>query len=131
MITDPAQADQISLILQGAASQPAELEDSLVVADIRQFAYGPLEFSRRDAVAMTIHRGHNMGLGTFQQYRFGYNLAFKPDFANLTLDVNLQNLARQIHNNNTSLVDIYTGGALESTLESPQRPGELFREICR
>ena len=44
-------------LIMGLSSQPAEAEDNVVVEDIRGSVFGPLEFTRRDLMAINIQRG--------------------------------------------------------------------------
>ncbi|CAG2174102.1 unnamed protein product, partial [Oppiella nova] len=44
-------------LVMGLSSQPAEREDNVVVEDLRGNVFGPLEFTRRDLMAINIQRG--------------------------------------------------------------------------
>lgn len=46
-------------LIMGLSSQPAEREDNVVVEDLRGNVFGPLEFTRRDLMAINIQRGLN------------------------------------------------------------------------
>ncbi|CAG2111400.1 unnamed protein product, partial [Medioppia subpectinata] len=47
-------------IVMGLSSQPAEREDNVIVEDIRGNVFGPLEFTRRDLMAINIQRGEHL-----------------------------------------------------------------------
>lgn len=47
----------IDRLLMGMASQRCEREDNMIVEDLRGNVFGPLEFSRRDLMAVNIQRG--------------------------------------------------------------------------
>lgn len=49
--------DSFEHLIMGMSSQPAEKEDNIVVEDIRGNVFGPLEFTRRDLMAINIQRG--------------------------------------------------------------------------
>ena len=44
----------IANVIMGMSSQIAEAEDHVINDDLRNFFHGPLEFSRRDLVAVII-----------------------------------------------------------------------------
>ncbi|KAK6045181.1 hypothetical protein COOONC_17313 [Cooperia oncophora] len=58
-------------------SQVSEAEDNIVVEDLRDFSYGPLHFSRVDAVASTIMRGRDSGISSYNVLRKKFNLPEK------------------------------------------------------
>ena len=49
------------------ASQISELEDRIVIEDLRDYWPGPERFSRTDYVASSIQRGRDMGLPSYSQ----------------------------------------------------------------
>ena len=61
-------------ILMGMASQIAEREDNIITEDLRGSVFGPLEFSRRDLMALNIQRGRDHGLPDYNTARRHYNL---------------------------------------------------------
>ncbi|XP_034506347.1 dual oxidase 2-like, partial [Ailuropoda melanoleuca] len=60
-------AQAVDQLLLGMASQISELEDRIVVKDLRDYWPGPGKFSRTDYVASSIQRGRDMGLPSYTQ----------------------------------------------------------------
>jgi dual oxidase len=58
----------------GLASQVGEREDNIITEDLRGFVFGPLEFSRRDLMAINIQRGRDHGLPDFNTGLFVIHL---------------------------------------------------------
>lgn len=48
------ETDSVDALMMGMASQICEREDNIVTPDLRGSVYGPLEFSRRDQIALDI-----------------------------------------------------------------------------
>uniref|UniRef100_A0A667WS04 NAD(P)H oxidase (H2O2-forming) n=1 Tax=Myripristis murdjan TaxID=586833 RepID=A0A667WS04_9TELE len=91
-------------LIMGMASQIAEKEDNVVVQDLRDFMYGPLRFTRSDLVALTVQRGRDFGLSS-------YNKLFR-DISDL-------------YNGDISKLELFPGGLLESL----DGPGPVFSSI--
>jgi len=64
----------IDELLMGMASQIAEREDHIVTPDLHGSFHGPLEFSRRDLMAVNIQRGRDHGLPDYNTARVFYGL---------------------------------------------------------
>lgn len=64
----------IDRLLMGMAVQLSETEDHKTVEDLRENVYGPLEFPRRDLLALDIQRGRDHGLPDFNSARRAYGL---------------------------------------------------------
>jgi dual oxidase len=58
----------------GMAVQLCEEEDHKIVEDLRGSLFGPLEFSRRDLMALNIVRGRDHGVPDYNSARRAYNL---------------------------------------------------------
>ncbi|KAG9341887.1 hypothetical protein JZ751_018204, partial [Albula glossodonta] len=61
-------------LMMGMASQIAEREDNIIVEDLKDYMYGPLRFSRSDLMALTIQRGRDTGLPSYNQARAAFDL---------------------------------------------------------
>ncbi|XP_077997407.1 dual oxidase 1-like [Glandiceps talaboti] len=123
----------IDEILLGMASQIAEREDNIITEDLRGKVFGPLEFSRRDLMAINIQRGRDHGLPNYNTARIHYGLPPIADWKDVNpflydLDPQLFDDLSDVHEGNISKVDIWTGGLLETT---PQGPGPLFNAILK
>lgn len=144
--------DAYDNMLMGLATTRVEREDHIVVPDLREHLFGPLEFSRRDLVAINIQRARDHGLPDYNSVREAYGLNRKtsweeindyiitdedfphPDDAKLYNYTNnyfmrepIERL-KKLYGNSTAPdnLDLFSGGILETT---PNGPGELFRAI--
>ncbi|KAK9889380.1 hypothetical protein WA026_004655 [Henosepilachna vigintioctopunctata] len=98
--------------------QLCEEEDNKIVEDLRGNVFGPLEFPRRDLMAINIQRGRDHGLPGFNDARRAFGL----------LPVNFSHFKQakkliDLYNNDVEDVDVWIGGILET---KDGRPGELF-----
>uniref|UniRef100_A0A8C4Y957 NAD(P)H oxidase (H2O2-forming) n=1 Tax=Gopherus evgoodei TaxID=1825980 RepID=A0A8C4Y957_9SAUR len=119
-------AQDVDDLLLGMSSQIAELEDNVVVEDLRDYWYGPLKYSRTDYVASYIQRGRDLGLSTYAKARELFDL--KPAmnwslFAHVDKEV-LGNVSA-LYDNDISKLELLPGGMLESNGD----PGDLFTAI--
>ncbi|XP_072529795.1 dual oxidase 1 [Salminus brasiliensis] len=112
-------AQDVDDLLMGMASQIAEREDNIVVEDLRDYMYGTLLFSRSDAVAMTIQRGRDFGLPSFNQVREALNMAPVQTWEEINPRLNQTNpqLFRdlsELYGNDISKLELFVGALLES-----------------
>ncbi|KAH3843834.1 hypothetical protein DPMN_117365 [Dreissena polymorpha] len=124
--------EDLDSLFRGMATTIAEQEDSIVVSDLTESVFGPLEFSRRDLAALNIQRGRDHGLADYNSVRESYGLPRKQTWASINpLGYNLKEIAavRALYNKSgdgLDDIDLFTGGMLETTAEGP---GELFQRI--
>ncbi|KAJ8252397.1 hypothetical protein COCON_G00217090 [Conger conger] len=117
-------------LIMGMASQIAEREDNIIVEDLRDYMYGPLRFSRSDLVALTIQRGRDSGLPSYNQARIAFNLEPVSTWEHINSHLNrtnpklFQDLAA-LYGNDISKLELFPGGLLESW----GGPGPLFSSI--
>eukprot|EP00800_Vazella_pourtalesii_P008891 TRINITY_DN2278_c0_g1_i2.p1 TRINITY_DN2278_c0_g1~~TRINITY_DN2278_c0_g1_i2.p1 ORF type:complete len:1347 (-),score=312.94 TRINITY_DN2278_c0_g1_i2:157-4197(-) len=133
----------IEPMLEGMASQLTEREDFIITEDLRGFVFGPLEFSRRDLMAVNILRGRDHGLPGYAAARKQFRLDPVTEFSQINLfrgfqtnitehqvlrEETLANLERLrvVYNNDLNTVDIWAGGLLETDFRGP---GTLFTAI--
>jgi dual oxidase len=126
------------------ASQKAEREDNMIVEDLRGRVFGPLEFSRRDLMAVNIQRGRDHGTPDYNTAREAFGLPrieSVSDYLTKTGTVTPPEIVEElekIHKNGSSKsnpedrfrwdnIDVWTGGILETSY----RPGPLFRTIIK
>ena len=129
----------------GMASQRVEREDTIITPDLRGKVFGPLDFSRRDLMAINMQRARDHGLPDFNSARLAYGLPIVRSFEDLNplygidddVTRSIENL-REVYNNDISKCDIWAC-ALAETVPSgfddylpddiPAGPGELFSEV--
>ncbi|KAL4227430.1 hypothetical protein ACF0H5_012874 [Mactra antiquata] len=144
-------SDSFDNMLLGLSSTRSEREDHIVVPDLRGNVFGPLEFSRRDLVAINIQRARDHGLPDYNSVREAYGLPRREsweDINNYTItdddfplpdDRNgyeyinnsymgqpIANLKELYGTSAPDNLDLFSGGILETT---PNGPGELFKAI--
>nr|XP_039267420.1 dual oxidase 1-like isoform X1 [Styela clava] len=102
-------------IIRGLISQTAERADHMIVDDLRDFLYGPLKRSRMDLLALTIERGRDAGLASYNNVRRSLGLSEIRSFSQFTgvPDLVLASIT-EVYRNNTNLLEVYVGGILES-----------------
>ncbi|KAK3606293.1 hypothetical protein CHS0354_037969 [Potamilus streckersoni] len=123
-------------VLMGMASTLSEREDHIVVPDLRKHLFGPLEFSRRDLVAINIQRARDHGLSDYNTIREAYGLPRRQTWeeintsmynGSLYMQGPIDNMRRVYGNaSKPDNVDLFTGSLLETT---PDGMGETFRTI--
>lgn len=123
--------------VQGMASQRAEREDNMIVEDLRGKVFGPLEFSRRDLMAVNIQRARDHGIPDYNTAREAFGLKrissvdeYRTNTSTHTSKAIIEKL-EEIHRidgvDPWSNIDLWTGGILETSY----RPGPLFRTIIK
>ncbi|XP_064081195.1 dual oxidase 2-like isoform X2 [Macrobrachium nipponense] len=118
--------------LMGLSSQSSEMEDNIIVEDLRGSVFGPLEFSRRDLMALNIQRGRDHGLPDYNTARKHFGLSTLKsleveEYKRVTgTEVN-DDVLRKLKSlyEDPSQLDIWPGGLLETT----KGPGQLFSKI--
>ncbi|XP_073688046.1 dual oxidase 1 [Garra rufa] len=115
-------------LIMGMASQIAEREDNIIVEDLRDYMYGPLRFSRSDAVALTIQRGRDFGLPSYNQIRESLNMPPVNSWDEINPKLNNTQLLRklaELYENDISRLELFVGGLLETQ----EGPGPVFSTI--
>uniref|UniRef100_A0A8C9TXC3 NAD(P)H oxidase (H2O2-forming) n=1 Tax=Scleropages formosus TaxID=113540 RepID=A0A8C9TXC3_SCLFO len=92
------------------------------------YVYGPMKFSRSDLVALTVQRGRDYGLPSYNQAREALNLhpvnsweEINPLLYKTKFTVDLA----ELYNNDISKLELFPGGVLESL----DGPGPVFSSI--
>uniref|UniRef100_A0A2K5H7D0 NAD(P)H oxidase (H2O2-forming) n=1 Tax=Colobus angolensis palliatus TaxID=336983 RepID=A0A2K5H7D0_COLAP len=118
---------EVNELLLGMASQISELEDRIVVEDLRDYWPGPGKFSRTDYVASSIQRGRDMGLPSYSQALLAFGLDIPRNWSDLNPNVDPQVLeaTAALYNQDLSQLELLPGGLLESHGD----PGPLFSAI--
>ncbi|XP_049754034.1 dual oxidase 2 [Elephas maximus indicus] len=120
-------AEAVNQLLLGMASQISELEDRIVVEDLRNYWPGPGKFSRTDYVASSIQRGRDMGLPSYIQALLALGLETPRNWSDLNPNVESQVLeaTAALYSQDLSRLEMLPGGLLESHGD----PGPLFSTI--
>ncbi|XP_021358388.1 dual oxidase 2-like isoform X2 [Mizuhopecten yessoensis] len=123
---------QLDDLVRGMTSTLAEKEDHIMVPDLRDHVFGPLEFSRRDLGAINIQRGRDHGIAGYNAVRMAYGLPKKTSWRDINPDLEdslgVLTELQKLYGNATQPdeLDIFSGGLLETTLNGP---GDLFKAI--
>ncbi|XP_068961773.1 dual oxidase 2 [Petaurus breviceps papuanus] len=120
-------AGAVDQLLLGMASQISELEDRIVVQDLRDYWPGPGKFSRTDYVASSIQRGRDLGLPSFNRAREAMGLDPLQNWTSLNynLEPEILEAIASLYNHSLSHLELLPGGLLESD----GNPGPLFSNI--
>lgn len=121
----------IDALLLGMASQIAEREDMIITPDLRGNVFGPLEFSRRDLMAVNIQRARDHGLPDYNTVRQYYNLPKREKWEDINpelyaRDPGIFERLRKVYNDDINNLDLWPAGMMET---GPGGPGETFRTI--
>ena len=125
----------------GMSSQATEREDTIITPDLRGNVFGPLDYTRRDLMAVNMQRARDHGLPDYNSARVAYGLPAKRSFEEInelygidpTITDNIENL-RDVYNNDINRCDIWACGLAETIpsdgpLGALSGPGELFTEV--
>ena len=126
----------------GMSSQATEREDTIITPDLRGKVFGPLDYTRRDLMAINMQRARDHGLPDYNTARVAYGLPAKNSFEEINplyglddiVTENIENL-RDVYNNDISRCDIWACGLSETVpsdnpeVGSDSGPGELFTEV--
>ncbi|KAI4872124.1 hypothetical protein NFI96_031066 [Prochilodus magdalenae] len=111
-------AQDVDDLIMGMTSQIAEREDNIIVEDLRDYMYGTLQFSRSDAAALTVQRGRDFGLPSYNQVREALNLPPVQTWGEINPKLNQTNpqLFRdlsELYENDISKLELFVGALLE------------------
>ena len=126
----------------GMSSQATEREDTIITPDLRGKVFGPLDYTRRDLMAVNMQRARDHGLPDYNSARVAYGLPPKESFEEInelygvdqTITENIENL-RDVYNNDIKRCDIWACGLAETVPSDSMElghlsgPGELFTEV--
>ena len=140
----PISETNVDPLYLGMSSQATEREDTIITPDLRGKVFGPLDYTRRDLMAVNMQRARDHGLPDFNSARVAYGLRPLRSFEELNplygideiVTRNIEDL-RDVYNNDISRCDIWACGLAEtipSDVEDPELqpisgPGELFTEV--
>ena len=140
----PVSETNVDPLYLGMASQATEREDTIITPDLRGKVFGPLDFTRRDLMAINMQRARDHGLPDFNTARVAYGLPALTSFEDLNplygidgiVTKNIEDL-RDVYNNDIGRCDIWACGLAETIpsdtpdpeLQRIAGPGELFTEV--
>ncbi|XP_012942535.1 dual oxidase 2 [Aplysia californica] len=118
-------------VVRGMIFTTAAKEDNIIVSDIRENVFGPLDWSRRDLGALNIQRGRDLGLPSYNDVRVAYGLHRRINWTDVSPDYpevlrKLSVLYGSSPDKEPDDLDLFTGGLLETNANGP---GQLFRRI--
>ncbi|XP_065907299.1 dual oxidase 1-like [Dysidea avara] len=123
----------IGPFIEGMASGATEREDFIITPDLRGQVFGPLDFSRRDLMAINLQRARDHGLPDYNTARFAYGLVKLNGFEQINPYYGIDDeitaaieRIRDAYGDDISKCDIWACGMAETTTDGP---GELFSEI--
>ena len=134
-------ATNVDAFYLGMSSQATEREDTIITPDLRGKVFGPLDFTRRDLMAVNMQRARDHGLPDYNTARTSFGLepitkfeAINPLYGiDATVTDNIEGL-REVYNDDISRCDIWACGLAETIpsdgpLNETSGPGELFTEV--
>ena len=134
-------ATNVDAFYLGMSSQATEREDTIITPDLRGKVFGPLDFTRRDLMAVNMQRARDHGLPTYNAARDAYGLRRIEKFEEInplygideTVTQNIENL-RAVYNDEIDRCDIWACGLAETIpsdgpLGELSGPGVLFTEV--
>jgi len=114
-------ATNVDAFYLGMASQATEREDTIITPDLRGKVFGPLDYSRRDLMAINMQRARDHGLPDYNTARNAYALPIIRKFEDINplygiddiVTENIENL-RAVYNDDISRCDIWACGLAET-----------------
>lgn len=87
----------IDVLLRGAATEPAQKTDAMVIDDLRNFLFGPPGSGGLDLPSLNIQRGRDHGLPDYNTVRTEAGLPAANSFADVTGDGNAQQALASVY----------------------------------
>jgi len=115
--------------LRGLAAQMAQHVDAFVIADVRNFLFGPPGAGGFDLPSLNIQRGRDHGLGGYNHIREAYGLAPRASFAEVSSDPVVQQRLAQAYAS-VDDIDLWVGCLAEDHF-SDAMVGETIFTIAR
>ena len=119
--------DGIEPLLRGMLSQQVEQIDTQIIDALRNTLFGPPGSGGLDLGAMSIQRGRDLGLPSYNAARTQFGLNPAISFADITSDTALQSGLQQIYSS-VNDIDVFVGGLAEDHVTGAA-VGELFQTV--
>jgi Ca2+-binding RTX toxin-like protein len=117
----------IDSLLRGAATQPAQEFDEMVVEDVRSFLFGPPGAGGLDLASLNIQRGRDLGIASYNELREAMGLDRVTGFDQITSDAGLAARLEAVYGH-VDLVDAWVGGLSEDAVPGGMM-GETFAAV--
>jgi len=123
------QSHQLDPILRGLAAKEHQVLDTKLVNNLRNFLFGPPGAGGLDLAALNIQRGRDHGIGSYNDAREAMGLNRHTSFADISSNVEMQNLLAQAYDDIDD-VELWVGGLAEDAdLNNGSQVGELYRKV--
>jgi len=119
----------IDPILRGLARQPMQIIDTNVVADLRNFLFGPPGSGGFDLVSLNIQRGRDHGLADYNSVREAFGLPRKQSIEEISPDPAIREKLETLYGG-VDDIDPWVGGLAEDHVEGAL-VGELVFHVIR
>ncbi len=123
----PNHVGDIDTFLKAAASGNTQEVDLKVVNELRNMLFGAPGSGGLDLAALNIQRGRDHGLADYNTIRQSYGLSRVTTFDQITSDLKVQQLLRQLYGS-VDAIDVWVGGLAEQHTRNSS-VGPLFQRI--
>jgi peroxidase len=120
----------IDPFLRGAASEPSQTTDAMIIGDLRNFLFGPPGSGGLDLASLNLQRGRDHGVPDYNTVRQDYGLPPANDFTQVTSDPDAQARLALVYAS-PSEMDAWVGMLSEDTIPGTAVGPTLRRAISQ
>ncbi len=117
----------VESLLRGAATQPAQELDTMLVEDVRSFLFGAPSEGGLDLASLNIQRGRDVGIASYVELREAMGLDPVTSFDQITSDAGVAGRLQAVYGD-VGLVDAWVGGLAEDHVAGGM-VGETFAAV--